>query len=226
MTGLSDFIWERGVSALERLFALSKRYPGHAYLAFAVVWIVVCSTCGACHGKPPVSLAPATVEARARAATVYVGSVCGVKVRGGSGVVLDEHRILTAKHVLPCDDPTLVVDSMPAVVAAVNLEADLAVLRVAATLAPTPPLIAPPETGSGRVCIAAAVPARTWRCGRIDEHYHTPGRLWHTVQSTPGNSGGGIFDAKTGALLGIHTNGYIHSPGGYGTALLRSEVPQ
>lgn len=211
------------LDALERIFALSKRYPGHAYLVFAAVWIAVTATCGACRGKPPASLAPATVEARARAATVYVGSVCGVKVRGGTGVVLDQHRILTAKHVLPCDNPTLVVDSLPAVLASVNLEADLAILRVAASLSPRPITITPPEDGSGRVCIAAATPARTWRCGKITS---TDGRLWHTVQSTPGNSGGGIFDAVTGALLGIHTNGFPHKPGGYGTALLRSEVPR
>jgi len=194
-----------------------------AWLSFWALWMFVVATCGACRTAPIETARLDSIEARARAATVYVGSVCGTKPLAGSGVALDEHRVLTAAHVVgTCNDPIIVVDSAPAVLLALDTEADLAVLRTAKELAGGPPMIAPPSTGDGRVCIATATPKRDWKCGDMESV--RDGILTYGIASLPGNSGAGVYD-RWGRLIGIHTHRFLSRAAGYGTQLLRSALP-
>lgn len=135
----------------------------------------------------------------------------------GSGVIIDRHHILTARHVVQCDKttPVIVVDAgdqfLKLAQSGVELpESDVALLYVASglpTQLSTTVEIGPKPHIGDEVCEAAAVPSWTYRCGIVQpEAFNAPAdsdiRIDFKVEH--GNSGAGLYD-KQGRLVGIVT---------------------
>lgn len=153
------------------------------------------------------------------AASVKVLTLCGENISGGSGTILDDGRVLTAYHVVECDD---LVTFQIAVIAPDSEEPrmmhldkaaegkDVAVLSIE-TGAPFAGFVAPkfgplPKVGE-RVCIAHSVPRIGHKCGEVQPYadMDAPGDLVHTAITDHGNSGSGVYDS-VGRLIGVVTH--------------------
>ncbi len=150
---------------------------------------------------------------------VRITSTCmapdGVYVSYGSGVIVNDHTILTAAHVaadtkgMVCiRSATMSNGSTYMLLPHKALPAqDLASLQtVYQRFAPTHPveLGSPPAYGS-RVCAMVAFPYVLWRCGETQRPVSPPGDLVHTIIIDSGNSGAGVYDTQ-GRLFGIITH--------------------
>lgn len=140
----------------------------------------------------------------------------------GSGVIVDDHTVLTAAHVAEDDEgfvcartATMVNGQTYVVTLGKALpDRDLASLvTVLSTFAPTYPVVygSSPEYGS-RVCSMTAFPRVLWRCGEVQTEADPPGDLSHTIVTEGGNSGSGVYDDR-GRLVGIITHRWSCSNG-------------
>lgn len=183
------------------------------YLAF-LIYVVIAGSCNCFRPPQPVSPGLATTQARV---TVKVISVCfsneGMRIGFASGVVVAPTRVLTAYHAVECSGTLgiglVLADEkteLRATVQVVDLERDIAALKVDGYIQAPAILIGPvPEVGE-QVCIATAVPIRVRRCGDVQISSNAfPGNVFHTAIVEPGNSGGGVFDRR-GRLVAITTH--------------------
>lgn len=174
-------------------------------------------------------------EARGRSAavalesTVLITTVClaadgsgGTWV--GTGVIVNDHTVLTAAHI--AEDPPgtaclrsarMVNGRRYALIHGKTLPGrDLASLvTVLETFSPTYPIVyGPPPAFGERVCSMTAYPRALWRCGEAQTAEEPPGDLSHTIVTEGGNSGSGVYDTR-GRLVGIITHRWSCSNGQY-----------
>lgn len=142
----------------------------------------------------------------------------------GSGVIVNDHTVLTAAHI--AEDPPgtacirtvqMVNGKKYLVVPSKTLpERDLASLEtVLETFFPTYPITYGPAPAYGeRVCSMTAYPMFLWRCGDAQTEADPPGDRSHTIVTEGGNSGSGVYDSL-GRLVGIITHRWSCSNGQY-----------
>lgn len=142
----------------------------------------------------------------------------------GAGVIVDSGEVLTAAHVV--DDPhaqyhvrfgrdgeTGSVLASQAVFVRANEDADLALLKCFTPMKVTPPIIAgdsirmytPLFTIGSPLGPVERVPSPIgYLAAKNHDFEYKPDFTWMcSIPATFGNSGGGVFDANTGALVGI-----------------------
>ncbi len=143
------------------------------------------------------------------AATLTVLCADG-SAKAGSGVLIGPDRMLTAAHVVTCDqgEPLLIQVELHGATTIAGVEvvsngADIARLQTADALEFHAVLIGPrPEVGA-TICVAAGAPqGLTRRCGPVERFETAPGDIVHAVVTEPGNSGAGVYD-DSGRLIGI-----------------------
>jgi S1-C subfamily serine protease len=136
-----------------------------------------------------------------------------VHAKSGTGALLDGRHVLTAYHVVDCDDSkTLSVklsnDRRYQVhLFAIDKDNDLAILELETddVLSVVPPTIG--DLTSQSVCMVTARPTNLYKCGRLlinlkEVSKNKDTRL--TIKTEPGNSGGPVYDSM-GRLVGITT---------------------
>ncbi len=145
--------------------------------------------------------------------SVEIYTECGM----GTGVLIDGQRVLTANHVVTCED---LLGSEPARVIVVrtrgkiarqaridvsDAERDLARLTLSSPIEGVPPVHIRDAKPDEVLCAVTAIPERKFRCG-IAQPYQVPrahgdvlmkgANVWY------GNSGSGVY-AQDGSLVGI-----------------------
>lgn len=146
--------------------------------------------------------------------TVGVAALCPEGMNGGTGVRLDDTRVLTARHVLECGKdkkPPLLVavrdpqGKMHVAIVKTETARDLAVLAVGDLPPVSPVEFSVPQIGE-QACATFELPELGRRCGEVWPH--NPTAMDDIVISYPaeeGNSGGPLWDAR-GRLIGIVTD--------------------
>lgn len=174
-------------------------------------------------------------EVKGRDARIAFESVVGISVTciggsgggfisKGSGVIVNDHTVLTAAHVAE-DPPSMVCVRTATMVDGHTYllkpgkalpERDLASLTtVLENFSPTYPVVYGPVPQYGeRVCAMTAYPKVLWRCGETQTSAEPPGDIAHTITTEGGNSGSGVYDS-TGRLVGIVTHRWSCSNGQY-----------
>ena len=150
----------------------------------------------------------ATLVTKQYQRTAFITVVCdGIGV--GSGVVIAPDYVLTAAHVVDCEDGLMVVatetyDGLATVVTR-NSERDLAKLYVPGIRGPSVEIGPAPSPGD-TVCLSPAYPRRDRKCGEVYfERGDGPNnRIRFSAKVEPGNSGSGLYDSD-GRLVGIVT---------------------
>lgn len=140
----------------------------------------------------------------------------------GSGVLVDDRRVLTAYHVVECEVIGAMVEladkrQIQATVDRAAPGADLAVLRLDAPAGVLPARLGPPV--SPVACMATARPERRVACGDLKTFDGRPGRdisVGFPVKF--GNSGSGIWSGDV--LVGILTNQCADKACGLGAAIV------
>ncbi len=144
----------------------------------------------------------------------------------GSGVLIDNHHVLTANHVIECpflpDIHVITADGRRrrAVVDETWADRDVARLVTIEDIDGVDPvMLAPPPTPGEVVCSAAAFPKRGGFCGPVA--FFNDHRQWNLgffALVVPGNSGSGLYDGD-GALVGIVTARRLDTELGLATSL-------
>lgn len=130
----------------------------------------------------------------------------------GSGVMIDSYHVLTAQHVVNCDNKTHRVgifvkfinnEIVEVEVDKQNMFSDMALLRRPDNkkfgIAVKPPVISKAEY-MDKLCAAFAYPVRKQSCGYVTEVKGDHILTTHTI--VHGNSGSGVFNEK-GELIGL-----------------------
>jgi S1-C subfamily serine protease len=189
-------------------------------LAFA---LSVAMLAGCCEAPPPrypeqVHLGRSVAQQEAAAGDVTVACVdpSNIQIKGGSGVLVTDRRVVTASHVVTCHGETGVYVEFPggvtvlARVAVLDLEDDLAVLALTQPVVSYYSAVIGPRPDEGdRICFAAGAPKRVRRCGvvtgyRDDDDSNVKGDVETDAEIRAGNSGSGVYD-DAGRLVGIVT---------------------
>lgn len=154
--------------------------------------------------------------------TVLITITCPVGMGYGSGVIVNDHTVLTAAHVATdpdgmfCMRTATMVNGRQFLLAPGKIlpDQDLASLHlVIERFDPTFPVTFARKPGYGaRVCAMTAFPRFLWRCGDVQTTEDLPGDLSHTIVVEPGNSGSGVYDTR-GRLVGIITHRWSCSNG-------------
>lgn len=206
-----------------------------ATLMIAATFVgLVLGTCAGCVGA---RVRMSTTEPQQRDRAVRVQVWCGEMTHSGSGVIVDNTRVMTAAHVGGCLGGTILVTRSNGKQHRMRLEAfaaraDLARLVIAdGTTFDLPRLRIAGVWPGERVCIIAAAPERVMSCGVVDkitdepEHLPDavlpPGMIYHDAVTIPGNSGSALYDSR-GRLVGIvvRMRGEVKEPlGGIATEL-------
>jgi S1-C subfamily serine protease len=169
-------------------------------LVIVVLLAVLCVNTG-CAGRTGVYYS----KDQQRQATVAIVTQCD---EAGSGVIIDEHHILTAAHVFIDCPGRIMVSTHDGTVYEAMREmtdsiADVARLHVLETL-PSPGM---PATADARqhfmVCIQAGYPVPYRDCRLISQHGTKSTEFEYRINVTPGNSGSPLWSLD-GALVGIH----------------------
>jgi hypothetical protein len=198
-----------------------------AYVGACLAVCLLLAMCGACvaFARPSPEPGPrglTVAEERAAAMYVYVTCASGDDA-SGSGVLVDHDRILTAAHVVVCDDgnpPTSVRagprldDIRTASVERLSIDADVAALRLETPVSDIRPASDWSSAREGSlICASTSLPERTWGCGNISALSGASGNdIDHTEPTDYGNSGAGMYDGG-GRLIGIVTQCYTDSEG-------------
>lgn len=191
-----------------------------AILVDIVLWAWIFASAGCAHYPRPAGTPRANAE-MARTA-VAVKTECG----WGSGVLLDDRRVLTAHHVIDCDRTdkvrlatTVKVQLSDGAVLVATYDAldatrDLARLRLPSAVEHVRPLTVARTMPGQVVCAVTAVPAREFHCGLVGDLkrsrdqgdvYIRGAQLWF------GNSGSALYSTD-GALVGIVVRTYFCDP--------------
>lgn len=206
-----------------------SRSPGLLFASLTAFGLAVASVAGCCDAPAPVY--PRSTEvgrslAEQSAATADITVAClspEVQIKGGSGVLVNPKKVITASHVVRCAGPTGIYLEFPggaesqAIVSAIDFEGDIAVLilKTSVQLGPNA-IIGPRPADRDRVCMVTGAPRRNLKCGLVTGFEEPPGDVRHNILTEPGNSGSGVYDGD-GRLVGIVTH-YTPS-GGLFTAL-------
>jgi S1-C subfamily serine protease len=200
-----------------------RRY--HATLH--VMWMLVLIACvllvTCCAHAPKMGRTLAEEHTAAVRITAICDQTNGKVISVGSGVIVTEHVVLTAAHVihpsftLTVGDAKLVIPFTGCTFAAVTQDDTSHALHLSkewpdqdvarlVTIRPLPyipvELADAPPAGED-VCIVARAPWRTRRCGELQYFLEAHGFRHITgVIIQPGNSGSGVYD-KRGRLIGI-----------------------
>ncbi len=186
-----------------------------------LVWTAMLTMCGSCAAVPkgtarPTSFAQIDATVKIRTWCIDDTQLPAIKLSaaGGSGVAIDGHRVLTAQHVIDCDEGwSAITVEMPDgrrfganVARKYGTDVDIAELRVEEDLGVPLAAIARRDPNLGdEVCISTAVPERTWQCGKVTKYGDPPGNMRHTIPVQRGNSGSGLYNSA-GQLVGIITH--------------------
>lgn len=202
-----------------------QNHPGAwGVLAGLLVFLIgVIATCASCAALPAPKLtsteSPRTPQEQI-ASTYGVVTSCLIldqgTMHGGSAVMIDAHHLLTARHVVKCENgamPALRVESADgrhgydAYVQSVWVSKDVALLYVRFELAGRPALLATalPHVGDA-TCAHVANPRFGASCGEVtDIRVDNPdGDVYVSTVYIRGNSGGGVY--VDGVLYGIVTH--------------------
>ena len=191
--------------------------------------IALAAAAGCC--DPPPLVHPSdqaigrTADEQDRAA-VEIRVVCvgeQVSIGVGSGVQVSDTGVLTASHVVLCPGEASVIVKidggfMPAIVRAVDYEADIALLYLLMPVPSTRVALGHRPLVGERVCLVTAMPSRARGCGRVDSLEALPGDVRHDVLTEAGNSGSGVYDAS-GRLVGVVTHRAQKTVGGLFSSL-------
>lgn len=186
------------------------------------LWITtagfILATCASCAHLAPT---PATlryhdeqerttvkVETMCLDGDIFSGDPMGIHGGRGSGVIVTERHVLTARHVVDCGAgiATVYVTTFEgkryrAVVEREDADQDVArlVLMQAGNfnLGVKQPVVGT-VLGGEAVCLSAAVPQREWSCGSVTA---VGSNVRHTALTHAGNSGAGMY--ADGRLVGI-----------------------
>jgi hypothetical protein len=145
------------------------------------------------------------------AAVVQITTKCKGDGGRGSGVLVSKDRILTAQHVVTCEDgsdPKVTVDPGDGTERDVIIEillpgSDIARLKLAtgdldeyfSTVE-----IGPRPEFNDEICMGNAVPRRGYHCGRVQPLRYQNDFLWDWL-TEHGNSGSGVY--HNGKLVGL-----------------------
>lgn len=190
-------------------------------LAFAISVAMLAGCCDPPQPRYPQQSTEAVGRSYAEqiAATADITVACldpgHVHIKGGSGVLVTDRRVVTASHVVTCNGETGVYVEFPsgatllARVAILDLEDDLAVLALAEPVTMRRAIIGPRPGVGDDVCLSAGVPKREHPCGiitgyRDPTNSDTKGDVETSATIEPGNSGSGVYDGA-GRLVGIVT---------------------
>lgn len=138
--------------------------------------------------------------------------LCGKKVWSGSGVIFDDDLILTAKHVVTCNNKTravMICDRVgrctTASRAATSGSHDIALLKSTRKFDVKRQRVS--EFTGKTLCLSPGMPTRVRTCGKLVRN--SGGTILHTTRVYAGNSGSGLY-SRDGALVGIISGTYKH----------------
>ena len=162
---------------------------------------------------PLLTLAQDSSERRTRRLTVRVRSTTCLGVATGSGFALDEHTLITNRHVVAGADRVEVSTwdgrSLTASSASVGAVGDLAVVKVNGRLPQTARLGPRVRAGDAVTVVGYPLGGRlTLRRGTVVDYddgwrFRMPGEVIRmTTLVRPGNSGGPVLDAE-GRVVGV-----------------------
>lgn len=197
-------------------------------LAVVVPVAVAAATCASCVAPHiPRVTGPAETPRQQEEGAVDINVTCpDGKKYAGSGVVVGRQEVVTAAHVVTCDEgrsPTMVqVDAtghgvwlaaVPDVmlptrdIARIHVLGDLSKWYHPLTLAPDPDI-------GDELCEAAVEPRWDYRCGKVESVSDTNVRISMVIE--PGNSGAAVYDVE-GRLVGLTVNALTCQGGVYCT---------
>ena len=185
----------------------------------ALVLAAAVASCWSCASHIPPAARGRTAP-QMHHSTVTIRTFCGGKFHGGSGVVVSPNRVLTAAHVVTCENADGIKSQAsdvrvnpgdgqwrPAKIVAYAMTPDVAALVVEGidrygdipvTLGPIPGL-------GERVCASTgSMPRYAIKCGFVQprDDQEEAGDIEMDATIEPGNSGSGLYDAS-GRLVGI-----------------------
>ena len=168
---------------------------------------------------------------RAVAITIECRSKSGIMFTArGSGVIVDQRRVITAKHVITCPKGFFTLwiaaetrDGKASFLSVEKLgegKADTARLTTlfgSEFLSYDPVRYGEAPSDDDVVCVSAALPERWRRCGVVDVVMGE--RVYSSYAAYPGNSGSGAYNVK-GELVGVATH-YMRcgTPGSCGSII-------
>ncbi len=209
-------------------------------MRLSLILVLLLTACSACAGfSPNIGQTPR----QQHDAMVLIKKTCSDgRVGLGSGLMISEDRVITARHVIKCD----VMPGVPIQLDAARIEVfaspddtldavlevetsdlhDLARLQLPNKKLGkyfTPIRVAPMPGIGKKVCAVSAWPRPSYKCG--EAQFPIRGKLLVNFAVERGNSGSAIFN-EYGNLVGIITNQFLCETGstgicgGYGTPLI------
>lgn len=211
--------------ACRSLLSLRDRLVLLAIVVPVAATAVTCASCVA--PRLPRVSGPVETPRQQEEGSVDINVTCpDGKKYAGSGVVVGRQEVVTAAHVVTCDEgrpPTMVqVDAsghgvwLAATTDVVLPMRDIARVHVLGDLAEWyhPITLAPePEIGD-ELCEAAVEPRWDYRCGKVESVDDMHVRVSMVIE--PGNSGAAVYDVE-GRLVGFTVTGFTCQGGVYCT---------
>ena len=186
--------------------------------AVAVVFgglVVLLATCASAPRivRVPVPVSGTGAVTNAVVAAVEIDAACpGEVAHHGSGVIIAPNRVVTAYHVAPCGNATILATTFAHRIVPMRVEAALVDADVVRLVSSDPDpfgnvraVVGPPPAPEDVVCLSVAAPARSYRCGPVMSLESGPSdNLDYRARTEHGNSGSGIYDLR-GRLVGVVT---------------------
>lgn len=217
-----------------------------AVVVTALAVVALAATCGSC--MTPMSLSVAASEQtrtplQQRLGAIHIETVCvyaaNVTLQYGSGVVVGDHSVLTALHVVQCEQggkPIITVDpgDLQPRLAVIMRQTDKGDIARLETFSDLSQWYVPVEVGEQpqlgeRVCEYTASPSWRYRCGTTQALVEEASGDQFIFEAfiELGNSGSAVYDSH-GRLVGILVM-LATCQGGYqceGAATLLSKYPE
>ncbi len=198
-----------------------------AVVVFLLLWLSACTT--GCTPNTPVEEPKWTDYDDIVFRVVQIRNTCNqgdgtALIFAGSGVILDNHRIVTAIHVVECalfsklDVVDLSGNTYTVERDASYPEIDVAILHSKEPTGRSKVSIGVLPYPGDYICAAVGVPQPKVTCGTVSPFIRRPpGDLSFSMPIVRGNSGSGIYFGNR--LIGIVTHGNLVSYGGRGSSL-------
>lgn len=154
--------------------------------------------------------------------SVQVTSVCGTVRHDGSGVIINNHQVLTAFHVIGCANAVVTVTlfngrEIQGFVDTFDKRADLARVRLEHSPGAFAPVTVARTYVGDTICFQPRLPNDSRGCGVVTRVSDRPNGIEHDALSRGGNSGSGVYDRR-GRLVGIVTR-RVGDEGGQATPI-------